>query len=112
MRHASPALPTTHPHAGAKGHPSLGWIAAALTVMVGGFVANSMLSTPQASVDRAAPPALVAPVPAAVSADSYGGQSVDSQEVTAAVRNWTWETPSSNHAPSKAQDLEELWLPR
>lgn len=112
MRHAAPALHTTHPHTGTKGHPNRGWIAAVVIVMLGGFAANSILSTPQASVDLAAPPALVAPVPAAASGGTPGIQAGDSADVTAAVRNWAWETPSTDRAPSRTQDLEELWLPR
>jgi hypothetical protein len=107
-----PSLPSAGPH-GRTG-PTSRLRTSVLLVLGFAFTAAAVIGVPEK--ETAAPMALAAPVAGAYEASPgslTGAFPVDSPEVTAAVRDWTWETPSAAVVRSTEHyDFTELWLAR
>lgn len=75
-----------------------------------GSIATAL--TEASGTPGAAAPARLAATPASSYAPSASAAPMrESPEVDAVVRNWVWETQAAGPvAPSRAGDIEELWL--
>ena len=111
MKDALPSLPAAPLHAEQRRNRFSARLTAGLLLLLGfGFTGSALLG-------NAPEPATVAPAVQTSAATAPSGPQdetigpADTPEVSAAVRNWVWETPSASR-PAGVSDTEELWLPR
>jgi hypothetical protein len=107
----SPALPSFSRSGDERRRPGSRWFAGLLLLLGFAFTASVLVGTDQhISAARSAAPATSTETASPESPINVGP--ADSQEVSAAVRAWTWETSGPSRAPAREHDVEELWLPR
>lgn len=108
-----PAMPSQHELTRPGREPrGAGRVASVLTLLAFGFAANALLSTPQALAPAEPQAARPTTEQMMASETAPGLATAESPEVTAAVRNWIWETPGTDRRSPAGYDFEELWLPR
>jgi hypothetical protein len=111
MKDALPAQSPSPLHAEQRRNRLSARLTAGLLLLLGfGFTGSALLG-------NAPEPATVAPAAQTSAAPAPSGPQdeaivpADAPEVSAAVRNWVWETPSTS-PPAGVNDTEELWWPR
>lgn len=107
MNPSMPDLPSL-PDQQARARDGARRAAGVVTLLAFGFVANALLSGPQAEPPLANP-AAVAPPPAT---PAQTPRAVDAAAGEVMIQPWIWETAATDQRPATRQDLEELWLPR
>lgn len=106
------AMPATPSSVGVGLGRRSGRLGAVVLVLLGFAVTGSALF---GDVDAEAPRAGASPVAAAaasVPGPAPGAGFAADPEIDVVVRNWVWETPSTDRRPAGHYDLDELWLPR
>ncbi len=110
MKDLPTALPST-PNDAYHTSRSARWTTAFVVAVGFGFMGSALIDASEPT-NRAA--SLRTAMVAATAMDIGGPTAghAENSEVDHAVRNWAWETKSSESKPSGTYDLEELWLAR
>lgn len=114
MNSTTPAQPSLHASRPTGQAPVARLRGSILLALGFAFTGAALLGAPEkeaaAPVTRATP---AAGGYAAAPASAPAAYLADSPEVSAAVRDWVWETPSAvTSRASEHYDFEELWMPR